>query len=464
MTSGPLRAIVGMDLRFHFTRPMFWILLVTLGLVAFGLSSGGLMISSGDSSIGGESKAWVTSEFANGMMFPVVAFLLYSFFIAVAAGMAIPRDDELKVGPVLHATRLAPGEYVWGKFGAVLLLFLGVMAAHLLLTILFNQVIPSANAEQVRGPFRLLNYLRPAVVLALPFVIFLCGTSFAIGERTRKPILVFVTPVALFMVSIFFLWGWSPSWLDPAWNRLLMWIEPSGFRWINETWLKVDMGVDYYNQQPISYDGPFLLSRLVYALLGLGMVATSKRHFTATVRGRQSVGKARWWKRKKKEPANMTEWADVTATSLRRPLASLKMTSSVPGFVRATWDVARFEARNLRVQPGLYIFVPLILLQTIGSSFFQLGAFDTQLLLTPGVAAVGSMNTLTMLVAFLILFYTVESLIREWRTELAPIYYSTPARTAALLAGKALANAIVGVAILLACYLEIGRASCRERV
>ena len=97
--------------------------------------------------------------------------------------------------------------------------------------------------------------------------------------------------------------------------------------------------------------------------------------------------------------------------------------------------------------------MPLILLQTIGNTFLQLGAFDTPLLLTPGMAAVGSMNTLTMLVAFLILFYTVESLIREWRTGLAPIYYSTPARTAALLAGKALANAIVGVAILLACYL-----------
>ena len=93
---------------------------------------------------------------------------------------------------------------------------------------------------------------------------------------------------------------------------------------------------------------------------------------------------------------------DATVALLRRPLISLEMTSSVPGFVRAVWDVARFESRNLRVQPGLYIFVPLILLQTIGNTFLQLGAFDTPLLLTPGMAAVGSMNTLTMLVAFLI--------------------------------------------------------------
>ena len=124
-----------------------------------------------------------------------------------------------------------------------------------------------------------------------------------------------------------------------------------------------------------------------------------------------------------------------------------------PGFLSATMDVARFEARNLRAQPGLYIFVPLILLQTIGSSAVRVGAFDAPLLLTPGVAAVGAMNTLAFLVCSLLLFYTVESLNREWATGLAPIFWSSPSRTAALLTGKALANSFVGVVILLAAYL-----------
>ena len=319
------------------------------------------------------------------MMFPLVAFLVYSFFIAVAAGMAIPRDDELNVGPVLHATRLTPGEYLWGKFGAVLLLFLVVMTAHLLLTILFNQVIPSASADQIRGPFSLTNYLRPALVLALPFVVFLCGASFAIGERTRKPILVFVTPVALFLVSIFFLWDWSPSWLDPSWNRLLMWIEPSGFRWINETWLKVDLGVDYYNQQPITYDLPFLLSRLVYIVLGLGMVASSTRPFHRDGARPAVGGCGRLVEAQEERDAGRRRAAgrdrDLVDAGL---LASLEMTSSAPGFVRAVWDVARFEARSLRVQPGLYIFVPLILLQTIGEYLLPAGRVRYTAAVDPG--------------------------------------------------------------------------------
>ncbi|MCP4657422.1 MAG: hypothetical protein GY856_18610 [bacterium] len=441
-------ALMGMDLRFHFTRPLFWVLIGFLALISRGLSTGNVTISSGDSTIGGEAQAWITSEFAIGMMFPLVNFLLTTFFAAVVAGMVVLRDDELRVGSLLHSTRLRPGEYVWGKFAAVLCLFAVVLAAQLAFTIFFNQVMPNPDAELIRGPFSLVNYLRPALVLALPFIVFVCGLSFAVGELTRRPILVFAAPVALFMVNIFFLWSWSPAWLSPSINRLLMWLEPSGFRRMDETWLKVDLGVGYSNHQPIDYDVPFLLSRLLFAVAGILMVVLSHRHFAATVRGEKAPEKTRLERRR--TPAAAEGEAPEAG---RRSLSGLAMSTRRPGLVQTVLDVARFEARNLRGQPGLYIFVPLILFLTIGDNFSQLGAFDTPLLLTPGLAAVGSMNSLTLFVALLILFYTVESVAREWNTGLAPIFYATPARTAALLTGKAVANSIVGVAILVAAYV-----------
>ena len=33
-----------------------------------------------------------------------------------------------------------------------------------------------------------------------------------------------------------------------------MLLEPYGFRWLRETWLKVDMGVEFYNTQPMHVD------------------------------------------------------------------------------------------------------------------------------------------------------------------------------------------------------------------
>ena len=287
MNASRFRAIIGLELRFHFTRPLFWVLVSALGLITWGLSSGGLSISTGDSTIGGTARAWITSEFAIAMMLPIITFTLYSFFVAVAAGMLIPRDDELAVGPVLHATKLRPLEYIWAKFAAVMLLFSVVLAIHLLLSILFNQVIPNAQSELIRGPFELINYLRPALYLALPFLIFLTGVSFAVGELTRKPILVFVTPVALFAACIFFLWPWSPTWLDPRINRLLMWIEPTGYRWLNETWLKVDLGVEHYNHQAVLYDGPFLISRWFMILIGIGAVVVVRSTFFEDLAGHQ---------------------------------------------------------------------------------------------------------------------------------------------------------------------------------
>jgi len=133
-------------------------------------------------------------------------------------------------------------------------------------------------------------------------------------------------------------------------------------------------------------------------------------------------------------------------------LAALGMRSGVPGFVRGALEVAKAEVHGILRHPGLYLFVPLILLQTLVNDYLT-GAFDTPLLYTSGTYAVAMMNTLTLLVSMMILFYTTESLQRERSTGFGAIAYATPLRTAALLAGKAMANTVLGVAIVVACLL-----------
>jgi ABC-2 type transport system permease protein len=145
--------------------------------------------------------------------------------------------------------------------------------------------------------------------------------------------------------------------------------------------------------------------------------------------------------------------SEIEVALPEKPLAALAMRSSVPGFFRAVFAVAKFEAKNLRSQPGLYLFIPLIVLQAVENGYFRTGPFDTRLLLTSGMFAALSMNTLTLLVCLLILFYTVESLLRERGTGVAPIIYSTPVQGGALLFGKAIANSIVGAVVLAAAFL-----------
>ena len=208
------------EFTYNLKRPSFWIMLLLSGLIIWGLSGGHVRVamSSGDSSVGGK-KAWLTSEFAMAQIVTIVSFIFFSFFIAVAAGLAVIRDLEWKTGELLHATPLTAGEYIWGKFTGVL----GAYLAGLLLTtglmILFFQLVPNVDMLETRGPFQLRNYAVPMLMMGLPIVLFSCGTAFGIGTRTRRPILVFMLPIILLVVCGFFLWSWTPAWLDPRIDR-----------------------------------------------------------------------------------------------------------------------------------------------------------------------------------------------------------------------------------------------------
>ena len=140
-------------------------------------------------------------------------------------------------------------------------------------------------------------------------------------------------------------------------------------------------------------------------------------------------------------------------TTALRPMAALGMATTRPGLIRGAWQVARIELAELVASPGLYLFVPLILLQTLGTSLVQVGYLDTPILITSGVFAVTTMTPLSLCVCLLLLWYTVDSLERERSTRLAEIAHATPIRTGSLLLGKAVALAAAGLAIVLAAGL-----------
>ena len=447
MSARRLFEVFRLDLRFHLRRPLFWILVVLLAALSYLLSTGNAQISSGDSDIGGQ-KAWMTSQFAVARLFSVLVLLFYGFFVSVAAGMGVIRDDELRVGPILHSTPLSAVEYVWGKFLAVLATFLLVLALHTGFQAFSYHVLVSAKSAEFVGPFAASSYLTPALWFGVPTIVFFAGASFALGAALRRPILVFFLPVAALLFCGFFLWEWNPSWLDPRVDRWLMWVDPAGARWLHRTFLEVDRGVRFYNEQPIPFDAAFALSRFAFVLIGLVAVVAAQASVAAALRGRD-----RRAPRAKAAAAIHASRPPLAAlVSGRAPLAS-QATARPPGFLAASLAIARIELKELRSQAGLYLFAPLILLQTIGTATFALGPFGSPLLLTSGTLAGSALNTLTLLITLLLLFYTVISLERERAVGLAELHAASPVRTAAVLAGKTLANSLVGVVVVIAAFV-----------
>ena len=449
MSARRIAATFGVEFWHSFRRPLFITLAAILLLSAFGLSSGKMSISSGDSSVGG-TKAWITSEFAQTQMMTFITLLYYAFFIAAAAGLSLLRDREARVDVLLHSTPLTPGEYVWGRFLAVTGGFVVLMGWQMATNAFFNHVVPNAGAQEIRGPFAAMNYLMPVLTIGLPFLIFYAGLSMYVGEKTGNAVLVFVLPVATLLVCGFFLWTWAPSWLDLRVNKLLQGIEPSGYRWLNETHLKVDRGVQFYNKQAVPYDALFWLNRAWLIALGLGAVLLTQRSVARSLRGVVASKKTLRGRAQSQHAAAATPWEGAPPGGA---FATLGMRRKPPSFFGSVGAVAGAELRELLRQAGLYIFVPLILIQVLGNSLLAVGAFDTPVLLTPGTSAVAIAGQATTLVLLLLLFYTVESLERERSTGLSQILYATPLRTGALLFGKALANSAVGAVILLASLL-----------
>ncbi len=429
--------VAGLDLKESLRRPLFLLFAVFMALNGSCMSRGDWVFRSIDTSLGG-NKAWVDSEFQTSYVYALISFFMVSFFVAVAAGMPLIRDREHGVTDLLHSTPLRPGEYVWGKFMAALLACLTAVVVLPVSTGLLSHLLPDPAVPEMYGWFRLMAYVRPLLVFLLPAVLFTAGVTFALGRWTGRPILVFLFPVMLFLTYQSFLWGTYPPRISDGLSDVLRYADPSGFRWLKERWLLVDRGIAFYNTRPVAYDAPFLLSRAVFALVGLLFVDLSRRHFTRRLR--------------RPAKARRAEGPPSSAAAEVRPLSSFAMKARAPRFLSGTLSVARFELQELRSQPGLYIFIPFILIFLfIMYRDFRGGGngFFTPVLWTPGTAALYAATFLTVALGLLFLFYMVESLEREGATGVAPVFYSTPVSTGSIVTGKALANlAVLGIALL----------------
>jgi len=430
-------------------RPMVWTLLALVLLMTWGISEGFVQVAlgSGDASVGGK-KAFLTSEFAVTQIMTVFTFSIYTFFVAAAAGLSVIRDDEARALEVLLSTPLQPTEYAWGKFAGVILAFLVVLGLNVTFLIFFLSVLPNADMLETRGPFSVANYLVPTLLFGAPTVLFIAGLAFGVGTGTRRPILVFAAPIALLMLAAFFLWSWSPTWLSESMNRVLMFADPGGARWLSETYLEVDRGAAFYNTEPVRADTLLVANRAFWLAMGVIVAWLGVRRFARTARAAHVVGASQV-----RAALAAPAMSDAPRPASTATLATLGMSRQALGAWATALGAARAEGRELASRAGLYLFVPLILLQVIGNSVTAVGAFDTPLLLTPGQLAASQAQMMAVYVTLLLAFYGVESMERERSTRLNAIQDTLPIQTGALLVGKAMALGIVWLVVALAAVI-----------
>ncbi len=434
-------AIARLELRTQITGPLFWALLACVAFATLTVNPSAF-VDSGDAAVAGV-RPFVNSRYAMAQAFGLTGFLFYTFFASIMAGMSVIRDDEANVSDLLHSTPLSPAEYVGGKFCGVVAALGLALGLHVLLAIGWYQLgAPGATL----GPFRIANYAVPALAFAAPGILFSAGLAFAVGERTRRPMAVYFVPVATFVVVLFFLWTWTPPWLPTGVDRLLMVLDPTSLRWLGQTIFAVDRGIEFYNRAPLAIDATFLLGRAVTLALPLVAVLASVRHCRAAI-----TASVRTRRRRLLRAANDGGDVPRAGSTAFLPLGELRMARATPAFLATAIEVAWSELRDLRSQPTLYLFTPLVMFTVVEFAATEGDVFGAPVIVTAGRMAVGTVEALTTLVCLLLLFQTVESLDRERRTGVDALLYASPVRSGALLLGKGLASAAVVAVVIAVC-------------
>jgi ABC-type transport system involved in multi-copper enzyme maturation permease subunit len=449
-----------LELRSVHRRPLHVVMFALFGLMSLGFVLGAVQVSTGSADTGG-AKLAINSAFNLAFADFAQFGLILPFFVAVLFGMPPLTDTDRRVDRLIHATPISHVGYAFSRFVAGLAALTAILAAWLVVQVALYELVPLDPNEQVRGPFVLWHYLQPLLVVVLPAVVFVGGVSAWLGVRTRQPVLVFALPVVLVVGSLFFVWNFNPMWL-PSWiDELLKLADPAGLRWVLRNFVEEDRGVAFYNTAAFTPDAPFLASRVGFVAVGLLAVWATGRQLARNGHDDLRVG----------DPAALL--AQAAAEAARRgPDAPAAIAARgalpacavrAPGLLASTWHVLAAETRALLRSPGIWLFGPIILLQAWGSLSFREGPFHTESLMTTGAAATSVFNTLTLLLCLLLLFYTVESLVREERCGLSAIFRAAPVPTAAVLAGKVLANAVLALVVVGCAALAIALVLLRQQ-
>lgn len=434
-------AIAGQEFRTQTRSPLAW------GLLAFTLFATlfvnpAAMIPSGDAAIGGV-QPFSNSRHAMAQSFALTGLIFYTFLTSLLAGLSVVRDDEARVGDLLHSTPLTAAEYIVGKFSGVVGALFTTLTIHVATTIAWREGGAVLGSDAVLGPFRLFNYLVPASVFLAPGIVFYAALSFAAGERLRSPFAIYALPTALFFLALGGLIPRPASGVDFVLDPALAAFDVWGARWLSDTVFRADRGIAYYNTAALPFDLPFLMNRVFVLVVPVLAISSTIRHCRRRVRGAGPASGPR--------PLPVASVVDQRRASTAPRWRELEMTSRPPSTLRAAWEMARADVLQWRAQPGSYLFILFAMILTLESAGSVRGVFDSQVILTSGGLAVHLIETLTLVGCLMLMFHIVEALDRSRRLGVHGLIASTPVSDLAILLGPWISGGLL---------LSITLASC----
>jgi ABC-type transport system involved in multi-copper enzyme maturation permease subunit len=408
--------LLAFELRSHFRRPVTWLYVAIMFLLAFfAISTDAILI--------GESlgKVKKNSPYSLAQMYGIV-LAIGQIVTSALVGTTVLRDVDVGVHELLFTTRLTRRGYLGAKYLAAFAAMLLVFAA-LPVGALLGTVMPWVNAETVQA-IRLWDYVQPFLVIGVPGVFFLSALIFTTGTLTRSAFTVYVAGILLLV-------GYSIAanlirTLD--YDQIANLVDPFAIRSISlETryWTPAER-----NARLLPLGSFLLANRALWAAIGAVLLAVAFR-FT-----RLEVGAPLTGRRRKAAPSTTPASGAVPVPVPTSAPAVTTGLRKAPSLGTAWWDVTRFQATAMIRSVPFLAIAAIGMINTIMNAWFadQTGinrSWPMSWILSESV--IGG-NALFMIV--LLTFYAGELVWRERQLRADQVADATPVPTAAVLLGK----------------------------
>lgn len=388
-------AVAGFEWRYQVRSPVFWVGCALFFLLTFGA------VTLDQIQIGSRGNVNVNSPHAILQTLGIMSLFAVFVQVAMVAG-AVLRDDETGFAPILRCTRLTRGDYLAGRFvGAAAAAFLVLVCMPL--AVLVGSWMPWLDPEKV-GPLVVTHYLHALLVFALPTMLIVAATFFALATVTRSMMWSYVAAVAL-LVGYFVTRGLLR---DPQYDTWAALSDPFGLSALAVTtryWTATER-----NTLLPPLTGLLLANRLLWLSVAAGLLALA-------------------WRRFRFEPPAA---APAPAPAVRPVPAAPVLPAETPGSGgRAAWaalrHLARFDFSFVLRSPAFFVLLAIGVLNAGASAWFSgeyygSGSYPVTRLMVQ--ALLGAFSIIPVIVA---IYYGGELVWRDRERRMHEIVDATPA-------------------------------------
>jgi ABC-2 type transport system permease protein len=423
------REIFGFELRQQLKSPLFWMIALAFGAMAFAAAGSDHIRIGGGIGNTHRNAPYVVVEMLT--LFTLLGMFLNTVFVAGAA----LRDFEAGTAELFFATPVSRTAYLGGRFAAGYFASIGVLVV-VALGLMTGVLMPWVDPERL-GPTSIAAYAYGFAVFVLPGLFFLSALLFLLATLTRSMLGTYIGVIVFFV-----LWQVALGATDsPDHLTLGALLDPFGlgaFEVATRYWSAQDR-----NTRLPEFAGLLLANRAIWIAAGAALIAAAFVLFRPDREG------LRLWRRKR--PA-LVESKSAAPKAAVVPVVALR-TDRAARCIQF-FKLARFDTRGVLFGVAFLVMLALGLVNLGGSLAFSNEIFGTKVYPVTHLMTEQMDSTYNFLLMIIIAFYAGELVWRERSAGISAVTDAFPFPDWIPLAAKLVALTSVIVLFLLAGSIE----------